>query len=248
MQNLLTDGPFYIDAIGYNVKDNFVYGLAQSGIGAGDLIRIGEYGRSQTVAKNVAPSILSGAVTLFLAGDVDNNGIYWACTTTLGTNKQIYIGVDLAPGSATYGQVIHQGTTTLPYPIFDWAYVEGGGDYLYALGQVPAGLNGFIPTLPTTALLKFSTTAFTWSVAKASYSTPIPITNIASTIIGSNTWGAVYASSSGNLFALEATTGSTFKFPVLGSSTSATFFSQFLPQGTIDGARCYTAGDPVRFF
>lgn len=232
------------------MKDNFVYGLAQSGFGAGDLIRIGEYGISQTVARSVSPSILSGAVTLFVAGDVDNNGIYWACTTTTGTNKQIYIAVDLAPGSPTYGQIIHQGTTTLPYPIFDWAYVQGGGNYLYALGQVPPSTSGFfsIPVPPATALLQFSTTTFTWSVAKASYSMPLPIIGTPLTIIGTNTWGAVYASSSGNLYALEATTGSTYKFPVTGTSVTASFFSQFLPQGTIDGARCYTAPDPVPFF
>lgn len=241
--NLLTYGPLYIDAIGYNVLDNFVYGLAQSGIGAGDLIRIGNGGRSQLVASNVAPSILSGAVTLFLAGDVDNNGIYWACTTTTGPNNQIYIGVDLAPGSPTYGQVIHSGTASLPYAIFDWAYVQGGGDYLYALGQVPAGTNIFALTPPATALLRFSTTDFTWSIVKTSYSLQLPFVGTSSTIVGSNTWGAVYASSSGVLFGLEAS-GATYRFPVTDPSTTATFYSQFFSQGTIDGARCYTAPDP----
>lgn len=246
LQNVLTDGPFYIDAIGYNIQDDFVYGLAQSGFGAGDLIRIGQGGRSQVVKAGVAPSILAGTVTPFLAGDVDNNGIYWACTTTTGTNGQVYIGVDLIPGSATYGQVIYSGTTTLPYPIFDWAYVPGGGNYLYALGQVPA--NPFTFTPASTALLQFSLTSFTWSTAKTSFTLPLPVVNTPVTIVGTNTWGAVYASSTGNLYAVEASSGSTYEFPVLGTSTAATFFSQFLPQGQIDGARCYNAPDPVPFF
>lgn len=226
-----------VDAIGYNVKDNFVYGLAQNGFGAGSLIRIGQGGRSQLVTANVSPSILGGAVTLFLAGDVDNNGIYWACTTTTGTNNQIYIGVDLAPGSSTYGQVKYSGKTTLPYAIFDWAYVQGGGDYLYALGQISA--------LTGTALIRFSTTTFTWSVVKSSYTFgTIPPFNIPITTLGTNTWGAVYASSSGVLYGLEASTGTTYRFPVTGTSAAATFFTQYVPQGTIDGARCYLAPDP----
>lgn len=196
----------------------------------------------------MSPSILGGALTLFLAGDVDINGQYWACTTALGTNQQMFFSVDLNPGSTTYGQVRQQGRATLPYPIFDWAYVPGGGNFLYALGQVPAKIVNFLPVPPTTALLAFSLDTFTWSTVKT-YSFRVPLTPIDISFIGTDTWGAVYASSTGNLYGLEATTGTTYKFPVAaGSGTTATFFSQFVPQGIIDGARCINAPDPVPFF
>ncbi|KAJ4391092.1 hypothetical protein N0V93_004707 [Gnomoniopsis smithogilvyi] len=237
--NILTYYLDDIDAIGYNVYDNFVYGLAQTGIGAGNLIRIGQSGVSQSIISGLTPSILSGAFTIFGAGDVDANGQYWACTTLTGTNAQYFFSIDLVPGSATYGQVIHSGRATLPYPIFDWVYIPGGGQYLYSLGQVPPTLQYI---LGSTVLLRFSTTTFTWTTVKT-YTFGI------TTLIGTNTWGALYTSSTGNLYALEATSGSTYQFPVLTTSTTATLFSQFLPQTLlIDGARCADSPDPVPFF
>ena len=228
--NLFTYGLSLIDAIGYNVLDDFVYGLAQTGIGAGDLIRIGAGGQSQLVVENLTPNILNNDLTIFTVGDVDDQGGYWAATSLIGSNAQTWFRVNLAPDTAGYGTVTNQGTATLPYPIYDWVYVPGAGNYLYALGTVPLVL--IPPQLATTALIRFDRTTQTWSEVK-NYGT----------IIGTNTWGATFATSNGNIYAVESITGQIWKFPVTNNG-SASFVSQFVPQGLIDGARCFNAPDP----
>lgn len=240
-----------IDAIGYNVKDNYVYGLAQTGIFAGDLIRIGRGGRSQTVVNNISPSILSGrSGLLFAAGDVDETGTYWATTTSatiLGPNTQTYFSVDLDPSSAGYLDIGLQGTTTVPYPIYDWAYVPQNppntpaGRYLYALGHTPVVLPTVFPFSPGqplggTALLRFNRDTNQWFTVK-NYG-PVGVLGV-----NGQVWGAVFASSSGSLYAIDSVTGQMWKFP-LTTLAAPTLVTAYPPQGLIDGARCFNAPDP----
>lgn len=241
-----------IDAIGYNIKDNYVYGLAQTGVFAGDLIRIGQGGRAQTVVAGISPSILTGRVgLLFSAGDVDETGTYWAITTSvtgLGPNTQTYFSVNVDPSTAGYRSVGLQGTTTIPYPIFDWAYVPRNppntpvGSYLYALGHTPVQLPTVFPPslgapLGGTALLRYNRVTNQWVVVK-DYG-PVGVLGV-----NGQTWGALFASSSGSLYAIDSITGQMWRFP-LTTLADPTLVTAYPPQGLIDGARCFNAPDPL---
>lgn len=241
-----------VDAIGYNVKDNFVYGLAQTGLFAGDLIRIGQRGISQTVVQGISPSILSGrAGLLFSAGDVDEAGTYWAVTTGvtggLGSNVQSYFSVNVDSTSAGYKTIGAQGTTTIPNPIYDWAYVPlnppntPAGSYLYALGHTPIVAPTVFPPslgqpLGGTALLRFNRVTGAWTTVKQYGAVGILGTT-------AQTWGAVFASSSGSLYAIDSITGQMWKFP-LTTLADPTLVTAYPPQGIIDGARCFNQPDP----
>lgn len=227
-----------IDAIGFNVKDNYVYGLAQNGIVRGDLIRIGAGGASQTVASGIAPSIFNGVASFtFQSGDVDETGTYWALTnaiTVAGVVGQYYMTIDLSDPTVT-----NNGSAAAPVPILDWAYVQGGGNALYALGNAGG----------STALLRFDRALRTWST----------VHNYGAVGTTTNAWGALFATSSGNLYGVDQGTGQIYSFavtaaiaalaavppetpeaPVLISKTSV-----LLTQVTaIDGARCATQPDP----
>ncbi|KAK8087080.1 hypothetical protein PG994_002054 [Apiospora phragmitis] len=84
------DGARGINAMGYNVGDNFLYGALGTGTNT-NLIRIAASGDSKILASpNVTFSLNSG--------DVDENSQYWA---TVSGNQ--WIQVDLKPRSATFG-------------------------------------------------------------------------------------------------------------------------------------------------
>ena len=162
------------------------------------------------------------------AGDVDENSHYWA--TDKG-NK--WVQIDLKPGSTTYGQTLSTGTVTKApdSAVYDWAYVPGIPYYLYAIGYEYNLLGLFTNTY----LLQFDRRTKTWKTI-TNYG------NIVPKLLGSSTWGAVYASDDKALFASENESGVIWKFSLPESgSTTAKQMSPGLKASTNDGARCINA-------
>ncbi|KAG6360911.1 hypothetical protein INS49_011979 [Diaporthe citri] len=165
-----------INAMGYNIGDNFLYAAATAKIpnsllrisASGDVVNMGSLGTSYVVN----------------SGDVDEYSQYWA-----SAGGKDWVQVDLKPSSSTYGKTVAKGTAAPAYTIVDWAYVPRGGNYLWTLGfdsLTRTALGG-----SNTYLLKFDRAAKSWTtVAKFG------------DIAGSgdtqrNAWGAVYASDDG---------------------------------------------------
>jgi hypothetical protein len=207
-----------INAIGYNVLDNYLYGAIFYGSNqTSSLLRIAANGDTSVVAPLVITG--GGAPT---AGDVDENGQYWA---TVG--GRFFVQVDLKPGSPTYGQTRSSGLSSLLSTVPDWAYVPGGGDALWGFAYQLIGILG------TTALMRFDRTTKTWSLS----------TNF-NYVTGSNTWGAVYAGNDGFLYGSENTSGEIWRFPIPGTGTNVTTplkVANGPASGNNDGARCIKA-------
>jgi hypothetical protein len=130
-----------INAIGYNVLDNFIYGTQGS---TSTIIRIAADGTSSTVAGADSPPPASNV------GDIDGNGMYWVSASG-GKWSQI----DLFPGSATYGKTVSKGTATpLGLQIADWVYIPIAGEYLYSVG-----LNS---TSSGVSMIRFSMASKAW--------------------------------------------------------------------------------------
>lgn len=127
-----------INALGYNVLDNYLYGY---GTNDRTINRIGPDGNSQVIA--TLPSTVTGIV----AGDIDINGQYWI--TAQGLN---YYRIDLAPGSSTYARVRESGSTNLAsdYNVIDWVALAAVPGSLYAV------VGGFSST--QTNLMRFDKT------------------------------------------------------------------------------------------
>ncbi|KAH8197806.1 hypothetical protein TruAng_008004 [Truncatella angustata] len=180
------DGSRNIQAIGYNVADNFIYGSIGTTVNNPvDLIRIAGDG-SSTILKslNISSSWYPNS------GDVDENSFYWA-----SYRGQQWLQLDLRPSSPTFGTTLTGGTASPTHVILDWAYVPGGGNYLYSLGYDTTSL-GTVLTGTHTYLQRFDRTAKTWEVLAD-----------LGVLAGQQTWGAVYASDDGYLFGSENTSG-----------------------------------------
>lgn len=109
-----------INALGYNIKDNFLYGFTNVGTGQQQqLIRIDATGDAILLPLTV-PSGLN-------VGDIDDNGQFWV--SSRGTR---WLQVDLDPDSVTFAQQIDEGQSS-GVPVADWAFLENGGRYLYSI-------------------------------------------------------------------------------------------------------------------
>ncbi|KAK7980533.1 hypothetical protein PG989_012990 [Apiospora arundinis] len=138
------DGVRGINAMGYNVGDNFLYGAIGQGAST-NLIRIAATGDSTILGS------LNVTVTLN-AGDVDENNQYWATAS----GRQ-WIQVDLKPGSASFGKTVASGTAN---PQSTGRTCAGGGNYLWGLAYNSGGLTPNVNTY----LQRFDRNAKTWTL------------------------------------------------------------------------------------
>ncbi|GAW16631.1 hypothetical protein ANO14919_060640 [Xylariales sp. No.14919] len=191
-----------INALAYNTLDNFLY-ARQSG--NNELIRIASDGTAEVVTK------FPDATGAFV-GDIDTDGNYW-----YGTGDT-WFQLDLAPGSATYGQLVAKGTMNeLGLAVADWAYIPAGGPYLYAAARNLTSGGG-------TTLVRFGLESKAYEVVQR-----YPR-------IGGHTWGAAYGIDNGTLYASDNANGEIWAFSVEGGP--AYLASQGPISGQNDGARC----------
>lgn len=162
-----------VNAIGFNVLDNYIYGYAPDG---SHVIQIATTGTTTIITTIAASSIY--------VGDIDTSGIYWFI------NDDTWFKMDLIPGSPTYGEIIASGPQTVPsgYTVLDWVYLPGQGDYLYTAATPDSGY---------AALLRFSMTTHKWEIITI-YSLPelLNVGNIGA-MYGANN-GTFWASINGN--------------------------------------------------
>ncbi|KAL1865915.1 hypothetical protein Daus18300_007027 [Diaporthe australafricana] len=216
-----------INAIGYNVADNFLYAAAITKApfnllrisGSGDVTNLGSL--NTTSAPN--------------CGDVDENSQYWG-----SANGKEWTQVDLKPSSSTFGRTVIMGTAAPAQTIIDWAYVPNAGNYLWSLGfdSTSRGQG----KVSNTFLLRFDRAAKSWA-------TVVRFGDIAGVGDGTrNAWGAVYASDDGYLYGSENFSGEIWRFPIpasgIGAPTASPTKISNGPAATgNDGARCINAAN-----
>ncbi|KAK6538132.1 hypothetical protein TWF694_011014 [Orbilia ellipsospora] len=134
-----------LNAIGYNVLDDYLYALESS---TGVLLRL--HGDGSIAKVTTLPTYAQGN-----GGDIDGNGQHWIASTGAS-----WAQVDLNPSSTTYAQVVAHGTTTSlgSYNIGDWVYIPSAGSFLWSV--VISTVTGQPP-----ALAKFSMITHTWTFA-----------------------------------------------------------------------------------
>ncbi|KAK1964171.1 hypothetical protein LY78DRAFT_704618 [Colletotrichum sublineola] len=116
-----------INAMGYNAREDYIYGVSQSNSSPYTfrLIRILANGTTQNVA--TINKFSSTADNLFNSGDIDENGQFW-----ISTGGADYYQYNLNPGTAGYGTLVNSSLLagTGGYVIGDWTVVPGvgGGD------------------------------------------------------------------------------------------------------------------------
>ncbi|KAI1065383.1 hypothetical protein LB507_000856, partial [Fusarium sp. FIESC RH6] len=196
----------WINGIGYNKFDNYIYGMHMDDTGT-QLIRIGGDGGWTLLPARTNDRTIN-------MGDIDNQGRFW-----ISNQGEAWWAIDLMPGSATYGKIILSGTAKNTLNCADWAFVPGGGDYMYAVMYDDNG--------DTSTLCRFSRTTYTWQTLKAY-----------GHITGDNLWGAAYASQDGSLYGSENSSGQIYKFPIAPTIGTPKFIAAGPVSSWNDGARC----------
>jgi hypothetical protein len=214
-----------INGIGFNPIDNYIYGFVTQpllknlvcgllGCPQSQLIRIAKNGNYEVLPLVISSNSIS-------MGDVDNQGRLWVSE---GGGK--WWSIDLRRG-ANFGKLISSGTSNIDLisGVGDWAYVPGGGDYLYAV-QASVIESGLLRT----NIVRWSLTTQKWERYQSYPNLLLTALNLI--------WGAVMAAPDGSLYAQENLLGQTWRF-TLGSTANPTS----IQGGAIlnlsgDGAKC----------
>lgn len=188
-----------INALGYNVLDDFLYGYASNG----SIVRISNDGSTEVIS--------SFSYRGINVGDIDGDGQYW-----FGLNGETWYQVDLKPNSPTYGQLITHGTTTVStqYIVSDWVYLPGYGEHLYtAVTDHPAA--GIV------RIMRFSLTTHTWEL---SHQWPLERDAVFGALYGGSAgifWGSENISGKIYRFTLDAAPTVVTQGPTSGSNDGA---------------------------
>lgn len=193
--------PNIVQAIGYNAYDNNIYGVVNSN--PAQIARIDAKG-TLTLLKEI-PSAYG---TSFNAGDVDENGHFW-----ISFSGKAWLQIDLKTLN-----ILASGTATSTLAVADWAYVPGGGNYLFGVTVDGYG---------NANLQKFNRGTKTWQVVGTGYGQIFP---------GYGVVGAVYATQDGFLYASENTGGKIYKLSLDGRTS--TFITTNPTTSNNDGAHC----------
>jgi uncharacterized repeat protein (TIGR01451 family) len=202
-----------LNGVGYNTLDNYFYGA--------------DFDTEQIVKVNsdlsLEPVPTPAGWSRTLIGDFDEAGHYWT-----SNNNEIF-EVDYAPGSPTYGQMIHTGTLgPLPPTVTnggaDWAWINGS---LYMAGLDASRKIHLVQINPQTGVRTDLT----------------PGGLIADNAPGATAFGAVYVDSSGNLYASDNGSGQIFRIST--KTLQAIKVANGPTAGGNDGARCALAPIPT---
>ena len=206
-----SSGSTSINAIGYNALDYNLYAI-QANVNPPKVIKIGAQGQEVDVFQlPVSLGTLLG-VTSYNVGDVDENGVYW-----ISNAGRAWAQIDIANQ-----RIISQGIAVLTNAVYDWAYVPGGGNYLYAVNTDSSG-NAF--------LFRFDRSAHTWAQVGKGYGN----------LFGAaGTLGAAYAERDGSLYVSDNTSGKIYKCSLNG--VTATFVKTGPTASANDGAHCILNG------
>ncbi|KAI7155376.1 hypothetical protein KC349_g7012 [Hortaea werneckii] len=106
-----------VNGIGYNVKDNLLYGTVGSSTNP-RIIAFNAQGQTSNVLN----------ATASVVGDVDENGQLWLADSNAGTWRQY----SLTRGNAA---LLGSGSFGTGYAFYDWSYIPNAGNYLWSLNQ-----------------------------------------------------------------------------------------------------------------
>jgi hypothetical protein len=211
----ITTSPAAINAIGYNVTDNHIWGSALS-IAPYNVARIGANGIPVYFTIAGLPS--SG----YNVGTVDDNGVLYLYTS--GTTD-IY-RVDVNPASPTYLNLLSPTLNTTAMSIADFAY-NPVDNFIYGVNTNAAA--------PFHQLLRINPNTGASAIVG---------TVNGNATFNAGSFGAVYLDANGHLYMSDNTAGGIYKIPVVhtifGAST-ATLFSQGAISNGNDGCLCHYA-------
>ncbi|WP_373601493.1 DUF6923 family protein, partial [Paraclostridium bifermentans] len=207
---------FAVNAIGYNVLDNMIYGIITQG-NVGNVVRIAEDGTTTDMG-----TVTNLPAAGYFIGSFDNAGHLFVYIS----NQANYYVIDLDQNSPYFGQLVDptggaftptaSGKPIInPISIADWAYNVLDGQ-LYALEnstftiQTIDPLTGIVTPVPTVGVLPTSA-------------------------------GASFMDGTGTLYEIYNPTGDIYRVTFSGGTATGALFSQTVTSTGNDGASCHDA-------
>jgi uncharacterized repeat protein (TIGR01451 family) len=199
-----------LNGVAYNTLDNYFYAYDYT---TDNMVRVED---DLTLTPVVTPP---GFLDPWPVGDFDDAGHYW----TLNNSGTTLIEIDYAPGSPTFGQIIHQVPTATPA-----ATPSGGADFTW--------INGFLYRLTATS-------AGVMHLVRVDPSTGAQ-TDLSPGGLGVSGYvGATYADANGYLYGSDNTTGTIYR--VDPQTLKTITVSTATAASANDGARCASAVIPT---
>lgn len=209
-----------VNAIGYNVLDNFIYAIDSSN---GNLIVINEMG----IISDLGTVVGLGGVKN--TGAIDKQGHFFV----RNSNDDKYFVIDVDVNSPNFGKLIDPlnsfqlavepfGTSiTNKVTLYDWTF-SSDGQLLYSLSS-----NGEVVKMnPFDGVMEILTT------------TGIPSGSL---------YGSIYSISDGFIYATSNNTGIIYRIKIDGTNAIGEIFSQDVPSAFSDGTSCLNAKLEIDF-
>lgn len=213
-----------INAVGYNPKDNFIYGWDdQNDV----FVRVHS---DHSTVDELTISGYTGPSSGIIIGDVDNNGHYWMLS------GNTWYQIDLTTSTPTQIATGTPGSNPTGTAGADWAFVPGT-DSLYRTMNNNDGTPG------TASVWSFSRTTKTWT----DNGVVSGIADGAGAGDDDRVIGANYADPDNHLYASSNETGNVWRIDLDSSPLTAVNIGQGNPSSSNDGARCALVSVPVDF-
>ena len=216
----------YINAIGYNILDNYIYGYNDT---INSISRVDASGNIMMLGQ---PTGMPVTANQYNTGCFDDQGYLYLY---YGGSARMYV-VDLRPNSPTYMKLVDptKGFTeqTSAYGI---ALVNGTPNvadwvWLPATAQTGTGTNGFLYGIQTGGVM-----------ARVNLDNARVINMTTSGPTYNSSYGAASVDSQGNIYAIANQNGNVYRYTINGITATGSYFSNTYYDSHNDGAMCRNA-------
>ncbi|MCL2559006.1 MAG: DUF11 domain-containing protein [Turicibacter sp.] len=222
----------YVNAIGYNILDNFLYGYDLT---VNQIVRIDAGGNLTMLG---LPTGLTATTNGYNTGCFDDRGYFYLYFSQIA---RMYV-VDLRPGSASYMRLVDPTN----------GYAVQTSSYGVALVNGTPNIADWV-WLPSTATTGSNTNGFLYGIVNGGAMARVNIDN--AHVINMTTTGPAYASSYGamsvdvdlNVYAVANENGNVYRYTINGTTATGLYFSNTYFDSHNDGAMCRIAKVLVDF-
>ena len=216
----------YVNAIGYNILDNYIYGYDLT---TNNIVRIDAAGNIMTLG---LPTGLPVTTNQYNTGCFDDAGYFYLY---YGGAARMYI-IDLRPNSPTYMKLVDSTNN----------FTEQTSSYGIALVNGTPNVADWV-WLPSDAQTGLNSNGFLFGIQTGGVMARVNLDN--ARVINMTTSGPTYNSSYGalsvdvqdNIYAIANQNGNVYRYTINGTTATGTYFSNTYYDTHNDGAMCRTA-------
>ena len=211
----------YVNAIGYNILDNYIYGYDQT---TGSIVRVDNSGNIMTLKPNPNGLPLGNYNT----GTLDPNGFLYIFVND-GTR---FYTIDLRPNSSTFMKLVNPTN----------GYLEQTSNYGVALNPA-VNVSDWVYNKTDGNLYGVTSTGILARIVPTTGGT----SNLITTGATNGPFGAQAIDAHGNIYAISNRDGNIYKYTISGNTANGILFSNTVVTSNNDGTMCPNAAVNIDF-